>query len=438
MTHTVMTFVTRVKPDKAAELAALLDTIGDDPENNINVPFRKMKLLHFASLVLHDSHKAYGYGPYLVFENNFDGPLEPYLEDLYEQTRDGLHRIYSCCEDYAVTNVADRQAVLDFLKAHVVRPNAYHVGNTGRSAERILQERKLRDALETSADSLVQDGVRRSPQELCEALKGFVRGNPEFARMPAVGPRQTFLERFLPWVKVALIGLIAALILFNAVTLARRGSPWVLIGLVVLAGAYLVWLRFKESTDSVKVDAANPTNLGKLVKKEDLTDIVQNHMASITIVKPGWLRRVTLWLVLWAINLVARLLATHGTLSGIPSIHFAHWSMIDGGRRLLFLSNFDGSWENYLDDFIDKAHRGLTGVWSNTVGFPRTQFLVVGGATDGPRFKAVARDAQTVTNAWYSAYRDLTVQGIDKSSTIREYLSEPTSTQSPEAWLQLL
>jgi hypothetical protein len=193
-----------------------------------------------------------------------------------------------------------------------------------------------------------------------------------------------------------------------------------------------------ESTDSVKLDAADPNNLKQLVEKEDLTHNVQNHMASITIVKPGWLRRVTLWAVLWAVNLLARARATHGELSGIPSIHFAHWSMIDGGRRLLFLSNFDGSWENYLDDFIDKAHRGLTAVWSNTVGFPRTRFLVDGGATDGPRFKAVARDAQTATNAWYSAYRDLTVQGIDKKSTIREHLSEPASRQSPESWLQLL
>lgn len=438
MTHTVMTFVARVKPDKVTELAGLLDTIGANPENNVYVPFRKLKLLHFASLVLHDSQKEYGYGPYLVFENNFDGPLESYLEDLYAQTQNGLHRIYSCCEDYAVTKAADRQALLDFLRAHVVRPNAYHVGSTGRSAERILQERRLRDALETCADGLVQDGVRRSPQELSESLKSFVRASPEFSGMPAVGPRQTFLERFLPWATVVLIALIAALILFDAVELARRGSPRILIGLVVLAGAYLIWLRLKESTDPVKVDAANPNNLKQLVEKEDLTRNVQNHMASITIVKPGWLRRATLRMVLWAINLVARLFATHGTLSGIPSIHFAHWSMIDGGRRLLFLSNFDGSWENYLDDFIDKAHRGLTAVWSNTIGFPRTQFLVGGGAMDGPRFKAVARDAQTVTNAWYSAYRDLTVQGIDKNSTIREYLSEPTSAQSPEAWLQLL
>jgi hypothetical protein len=123
-------------------------------------------------------------------------------------------------------------------------------------------------------------------------------------------------------------------------------------------------------------------------------------------------------------------------LSGIPSIHFAHWSLIDGGRRLLFVSNFDGSWENYLDDFIDKAHDGLTAVWSNTVGFPRTQFLIHGGATDGPRFKAVARDGQMVTNAWYSAYRDLTVQGIDNNSSIREHLFSSLDAAQTAVWLQ--
>jgi hypothetical protein len=253
-----------------------------------------------------------------------------------------------------------------------------------------------------------------------------------------VGPRQTFLERFLPWLKIVLAGLIAALILFNAALWAWKGFPWVLIGLFVLIVAYVIRLRMLESTDSVKSDAADPDNLKQLLEKEDLGHNVQNHMSSITIVKPGWLRRATLWTVLWAVNLLARAQATHGELSGIPSIHFAHWSLIDGGRRLLFVSNFDGSWENYLDDFIDKAHHGLTAVWSNTGGFPRTQFLISGGATDGPRFKAVARDSQTVTNAWYSAYRDLTVQGVDKNSTIREFLSEPTTTQSPEAWLQLL
>jgi len=110
--------------------------------------------------------------------------------------------------------------------------------------------------------------------------------------------------------------------------------------------------------------------------------------------------------------------------------------MIDGGRRLLFLSNFDGSWENYLDDFIDKAHGGLTAVWSNTGGFPRSYLLIGGGAKDGPRFKAYARDSMSVTNAWYSAYPTLTVQGIDRNSSIREGL--PAGKSAPETWLQYL
>jgi len=180
MPHTIMTFVARVRPEKKSDLSALLDTIGKNPETNPYVPFRKLKLLHFASLVLHDAHKEYGYGPYLVFENNFDGPLEPFLEDLYAQAQDGLHQIYSCCEDYSVTNAGDRQALFAFLKSHVVLPNAYHIGNTGRSAERILQERKLSDALEMRADSLLQDGKPRSPKELYEALKSFASSRCKF------------------------------------------------------------------------------------------------------------------------------------------------------------------------------------------------------------------------------------------------------------------
>jgi hypothetical protein len=206
--------------------------------------------------------------------------------------------------------------------------------------------------------------------------------------------------------------------------------------LIALLLLYLGVLRGKESRDTVQSDAADTGNLNELLKNEDQHGIAQNHMVSITIVKPGRLRRASLWAVLALINLLARAVFTHGLLGDIPSIHFAHWSMIDGGRRLLFLSNFDGSWENYLDDFIDKAHKGLTGVWGNTGGFPRTYFLFWGGATDGPRFKAYARDSMTATNAWYSAYNSLTVQGIDRNSCIREGL--PAGKPSPETWLQYL
>jgi hypothetical protein len=144
---------------------------------------------------------------------------------------------------------------------------------------------------------------------------------------------------------------------------------------------------------------------------------------------------VLLRVVLWGANLLART-STNGSLSNIPSIHYAHWALLDGGRRLLFLSNFDGSWESYLDDFIDKASKGLTGIWTNTVGFPRTRLLIYRGATDGVAFKAFARSQQTPTAVWYSAYPDLTVQRIDSQSTLREGLATQPTGAALADWLR--
>jgi hypothetical protein len=138
--------------------------------------------------------------------------------------------------------------------------------------------------------------------------------------------------------------------------------------------------------------------------------------------------------VLWVTNLVARV-SYKGKLSGLTTLHFAHWVLIDNGRRLLFLTNYDGSWENYLDDFIDKAALGLTGIWSNTEDFPRTRFLVFGGAKDAPRFKAIARHTQAYTNVWYSAYPRSTVRSIDNNSAIREDLFKPLDDAATRRWL---
>jgi len=424
MTHTVLTFISRVKPDKVKELAALLQQIQDRPANNAIVPFGNLKTLHFASFVLHEPAKAAEkekYGFRLVFENNFDGSLDPYLDDLCDKVGPGLHRIYLQCQDYPAADASDREGLKAYLKSCVVRPNAYHIGNTGRAAPRITDERTFRDTLELRADELVIAGKPSSASELFNALRNFADTTPPLSQLKDPGPRQNFFEHYWPWLNLVVQGLIAIAFIV------------LLFPLVIILALVLF---YKEKTDSVNSGAADDANIRKLVASEDHTTSVQNHMASITTVKDGWLRRRTLWLVLWAVNLLARANATHGQLSGIPSIHFAHWSMIDGGQRLLFLSNFDGSWENYLDDFIDKAHTGLTAVWSNTVDFPRTQYLINGGATDGPRFKAVARDSQTVTNAWYSAYRDLTVQGIDNNSSIREELRTPQT--DAQSWLHRL
>src|SRR5437667_11659843 len=84
----------------------------------------------------------------------------------------------------------------------------------------------------------------------------------------------------------------------------------------------------------------------------------------------------------------------HGSLTGVTTIHVARWIYLDDKRRLVFASSYDGSLESYMDDFIDKVAWGLNAVFSNGVGYPRTRWLVLGGARDDGAFKRILRRRQ--------------------------------------------
>jgi hypothetical protein len=419
MKQTILTFISKVKPARISDLEALLEGMAKDVEGNAIIPFPRLRFLHFASLVVIEDPDDV-FDPYLVFENNFDGPLEPHLEDLYAQASEGLHKIYSCCTDYPVSSATEKAQLISYLRAHVVHPNAYHIGNVGRSAERTHQEDALRDGIEDFLDGVVAQGNVGSPASIRQKVQAFVQSQPVFAWTAKVELRQTAMERFMPWFNIV----IAALLLVVPALIAL--APW------------LIMLRWTETHEPAPKDLDpkdHVKNVKNLVRREDFPHIVQNQMCHITIVKPGVFRRVTLRGVHWLINLIART-SDKGELSDIPSIHFAHWALIDQGRRLLFFSNFDGSWENYLDDFIDKASNGLTAIWSNTVGYPKTRFLVLDGSRDGSRFKVWARDKQTYTNVWYSAYKQLTVQTVDNNSSIREDLFTSMDDSATLDWLR--
>ncbi len=92
-------------------------------------------------------------------------------------------------------------------------------------------------------------------------------------------------------------------------------------------------------------------------------------------VKPGRFRLLTLRAVLFGLNFTTRHIFNRGNLSGVKTIHFARWVFLDGKRRMFFASNYDGSMESYMDDFIDKVAWGLNLVFTNGVGYPKTRWL---------------------------------------------------------------
>jgi hypothetical protein len=221
---------------------------------------------------------------------------------------------------------------------------------------------------------------------------------------------------FWPVVHVVILGLISLL----------------LITLPVL----LFLLRWNENRDSSQdALARNDGTVREILQREDW--VTQNHMGSIVLVRPGILRTVIIRAGHLGLGLLLRLLARDGYLGSMRTVHFAHWAFLNNGSRLLFFSNFDHSWGSYLDDFIEKAHPGLTLAWGCGVGFPPTRFLILDGASHGRQFKNWALASRTVSRFWYSAYPDLTVDQIERNHRIANGLRK-ASMQDKEAvtWMQ--
>ena len=126
-------------------------------------------------------------------------------------------------------------------------------------------------------------------------------------------------------------------------------------GVFFMAPVVVLWLRWLERRDSSQdAPPVDERLLGEMARREDW--IPQNHMGSVVLVKPGILRTALFRAGHRGLGLLLRVLATDGYLGSMRTVHFAHWAFVNNGSRLMFFSNFDHSWESYLDDFIEKAH----------------------------------------------------------------------------------
>jgi len=106
---------------------------------------------------------------------------------------------------------------------------------------------------------------------------------------------------------------------------------------------------------------------------------------------------------------------------------------------VLFASNYDGSHEAYMDDFINKVAWGLNLVFSNGFGWPRTDWLIKVGARRELPFKYYQRGHQLPTQVWYKAYPGLTLSDLERNRRIREGFERVGMSDAEAlAWLRLL
>ena len=201
---------------------------------------------------------------------------------------------------------------------------------------------------------------------------------------------------------------------------------------------FLLWqLRRLETTDPEICPRPDIEALQTLQRIEDVD--VTNQYTAIGSLKPGRFRGGLVIVLLLLVDYFARMVFTRGYLARVRTIHFARWVFIDGRSRMVFASSYDGGHEAYMDDFINKVAWGLNLVFSNGVGWPSTDWLLLRGARREHLFKYFQRRHQIPTQVWYKAYPGLTLLDLDRNQRIRQGLQDTgLSDAAVLNWLSLL
>jgi hypothetical protein len=435
MPHTV-TVLASIRRGEEEPLRAILRPIGDDirgkrldrTAGRPRIEFDRSQQIHFARFaILADPDR----GPdrkRLLYSANYDGDLERHLGELSAITSD-MDAIWGRCEDY--TGAGD---FASFIRAHAYEPDTYYIAFRDETVDTIRHGSALRRHAQTVMDA---DAVRR--------LSGLVSGLASRSPFWVASTRRAF-DTAIRFISDALDRLTRALPIFADVFRAvrRLGLANIVRGaqqILASLNRYPVFrisnrltgnrMRPRQSPySSVWLD--NCAVPAPLVAGDEVTSesdretpptfredvVTQNQLTLITVVKPGQADRVRS--VMTAIDSYSKRLAPPGSLIGVSTIHFVKWLVIDNGRRLMMVSDYDGSWESYIDEFAEMILSGLDAIWDTSLGYPPD------GARDLPAFKRFLRSHQVPSEVFFSAYPDQTVLNVINDRALARACAELT------------
>ena len=152
---------------------------------------------------------------------------------------------------------------------------------------------------------------------------------------------------------------------------------------------------------------------------------VEGKATAITVVTP--VRHGGRFLLALVFFIGRHVSSTLEKLQQLSFIHYARWAVIrrfPDGRRgerlghtyLFFESNFNGTWDQYIDAFSEVVPRRMKGIWGTSYGFP--------GPIPVEPFKAYIRKNEYVANHYWSAYPKATTTEIISAQRVAEALDD--------------
>ena len=416
-----LTVLAPIRPGEEKRLRDVLRPIGDDIRGRTlkddagrpHIDFNRSASIHFARFAILDDRDRGPDRKRLLYSSNYDGDLERHVAELIAITSD-IDAIWGCCEGYA-----GKAQFGAFVRAHTCEPDAFYIAFRDETVEDIQQSIALRRQVHSLLDAppagrvatilpglserepawvrVVRRAAGTAARSLGAAIARSIRALPIVADLLRAIVRSGFKNVYSGTLRI--IASLDRYVVFRCVNrLTRNRLP-----------------PLKSVYSSVSLDNSSvpvPTVPGDEMPsaQEDLSpafreDVVtQNQLTLITVVREGQADRVRA--VMAAIDSYARRLAPPGSLIGISTIHFVRWLVIDNGRRLMMISDYDGSWESYIDEFAELILSGLDAIWETSYGYPPD------GARDLPAFKRFLRSHQVPSEVFYSAYPEETVLNV--------------------------
>lgn len=424
-----VTIITEIDSSGIQDLYNLLNSIGGDINNQTIVDFKSVSSLHFARWFIVEGATDASGNPFpdsLVFASDFDGDLDEHLFELIKHAGGGFDQIYSFSKGYPGKGRKSPEDAVSYLKKHVQKNQLFWPCIRGGTVEQLQGEEKLRYAIQgfLAEESKATDFSKLQPEEIRSRVKQFVAAQPElkWALENSAAPGFSWQVRY--YGKLA----------FRFLTLL------LLLPLIILFFIPVWWLLlsriFEKKDQRNRKDIIRPEGIDELLQREDHLFMNQFTIYG-TIKKPYWYRLTTLKMGLWLFATNGTYRSNKGKLSGIETIHFARWCIFNKGKNVMFLSNYDGAWEIYLSQFIDRSAAAMNLTFGTTVGYPAVRYLFWGGAFDEQAFKTVVRNNQYPTQVFYSAYPYSTAKNQLNNAAIRKGLNGQ-SKESCDEWLKRL
>ncbi|MCB9462031.1 MAG: hypothetical protein H6670_20445 [Anaerolineaceae bacterium] len=411
MVSEVITILAPIQAGQEDACRAVVSTINEP--DGVTIDFARMNLTHFARFVVLQDVDSGKNRKRLLFTAVHDGDRDTYLRDLRDSTSD-VDAIWGCCEGYTGAS-----SFVQFMNGHNIKTNlflkAYRYETVGNIQKYLALRQELSDQFDVPL-SQYSEAMRQLPRQ--------------FAPISWLRRGLRAISTFIKFVLIT-IGVIPQII-----GLLRHG-----LALIPATIISLTQVKLDREYSDASLDKSGPCvpfapgdEVGPCMRVDTLPAFqqrkqVQNQVTIVTVNGPKTTRRQHAVIDSFGAFIKIPFITRNRV---IPTIHFARWVMIDGGRRMLFISDYDGTASAYFADFVNRLPSGLNTLWDGSIGWR------YGATLDPEAFTEGILCHNTPASFHYSAYPHTTVVGIEQARRLYYAYHDNINEKSAAKWLKYL